>query len=74
MTFTTESGSVYQVDEPEKKLRQIKGAFKTVPPHRAEWRKFVELSVTPGLCALIVWPDDTFTRTTRVVSVTPCLN
>ena len=83
MTFTTASGSVYQVDTEGKRIRQIKGRMseRVNRNGNGQWVDFTEIYVRAGRSALIVWPDvaaiddcTALTATSRVVSIVPCLN
>ena len=84
MTFTTASGSVYQVDTEDKRIRQIKGrtSERVNRNGNGQWVDFTEIDVRAGRSALIVWPRDVaaidgctdITVTSRVVSIVPCLN
>ena len=75
--YWTESGSVYQVDEDRRRVRQLM----VVPggsPHTlsdGEWREYERLTGgLPGDRALFWWPDGKphdFTMTTRVLRVEP---
>lgn len=69
--FTTQSGSVYEVDPLRKRIRQLKGAS---THHGGEWFDFTELDISPGRAALVLCPNDYFMRTSKVLSVQPCLN
>ncbi len=87
MTFTTASGSVYQVDTEDKRIRQIKGRMseRVNRNGNGQWVDFTEIDVRAGRSAFIVWPRDVaaidgredateITTTSRVVSIVPCLN
>lgn len=59
-TFTTESGSVYEVDWPNMTVRRYAGPG-SGPSVRAteNWRRFTSLRLNVGEPAVIVWDDDT---------------
>ena len=71
MTFTTKSGSVYQVLAESKRIRQIKG---TSTRFGDAWFDFLEIFVLPGRRAFVLCPNDYIVQTSQVVSVVPCLN
>lgn len=60
ITFSTISGSIYQVDEENKRIRRITGK---TPPHRTfapdgKWKPFEEITfIEVGLSACIKWPE-----------------
>lgn len=63
MRFITQSGSVYEVDADNKKLRRLTG--RTDPTPRlgkdGEWRQYSEIVPDPiekGKQVLIVWGED----------------
>lgn len=77
MTFTTMSGSVYQVDAEERRIRQVKlgerrGTWST--RHEGDWWTYEHLEIHPGESAIVIGAGNYIMRTSRVVSVTPCLN
>lgn len=64
MRFTTESGSLYEVDEKAKKIRRLNGVKNPTPRtgKDGQWRTYRELHpdpVTVGRGVVIVWGEDT---------------
>lgn len=55
-TFHTESGSIYEIDEENKKARKVHGT----PTERAtiEWREFSSWGIVDG-SLMITWTSDT---------------
>lgn len=62
-TFTTESGSTYQVDLTNKKIRRVKGVADPTPRQGrdGEWKAFKQLipnAVTVGHPLIVMWTDE----------------
>jgi len=60
MRFTTISGSLYEVDTENKKIRRLNGKKDPTPRQGkdGEWRGYLgELSVTIGQPVWIIWAD-----------------
>ena len=72
MKFETESGSVYEVDEVEKRIRFVEGAR---PPHwtfapAGEWKSFEDISyVCVGRHVTVTWADGRPTITNYVKAI-----
>lgn len=63
MLFYTVSGSAYEVDSVNKRIRRLSGKANPTPRQGkdGEWRNYAELHPAPlkvGESALIVWGDD----------------
>jgi hypothetical protein len=76
----TSSGSNYQVDVNNKRVRRLNTfdhPAKSIRVNDNEWRDFVEVGsvsggeyvFTLGETALFVWKDDTMTMTSNVVEI-----
>jgi hypothetical protein len=77
LTFTTVSGSLYEIDQREKRIRWLSGKtrHRTFPADR-QWRAFHEITyLEPGMSCVIVWsetkdgerPDCTMTSVVKAV-------
>ncbi len=80
MIFTTETGSVYEVDETNRRIRRLTGAGKPTERVGDGWREYASIGVTVGEESMIIWPEGTpllpgslgglpVTITSRVVGV-----
>lgn len=75
ITFTTESGSTWEVDDAEKQVRRLEGPANT--DHRREWRTYaIRRPIEIGKSAVFIWPElsqfeehPNVTTTSRVTSV-----
>ena len=70
MIYVTKSGSEYEVNESERKARQLKcGGQRERPSEHftmGEWREYTELSKHEVLA--VDWPDGQVTVTSRIVA------
>jgi len=61
LRFTTESGSVYEVDCEDKKIRRLNG-IKSPTARQGkdgEWKNYSDLLLTKGASCIIVWDAKT---------------
>jgi hypothetical protein len=58
MKFRTRSGSLYELDEANKRARMLEGR-RTSNRLTNEWRPYTDALVKVGLSAFITWTDDT---------------
>lgn len=68
MIFHTESGSVYELDLRQKRLRRLSGVATPRTPD-GEWREFVACVRMPDGSMLFEWSDGKGTRTTAVTKI-----
>ncbi len=62
MTFTTQSGSTYELDVERKRVRRLSGARAPEPRLGTDggWRSYKDVSdVRRGACVFITWPEGT---------------
>ena len=64
MKFTTQSGSVYEINTDSKKIRRLKGTEDPTPRQGkdGEWRSYADIFPNPiqvGRGVVIAWGDDT---------------
>jgi hypothetical protein len=75
VTFTTSSGSRYEVDAPGQRIRRLGGRTEPTPRQGIDgrWREYVEIGpVEVGLPVLVLWTHEPHlpgTVTSRVVTV-----
>jgi len=57
MVAVTASGSVYEIDEAQKRVRRLKGAKDPTPRQGAdgEWKEYSDINVCSNGSLLIVW-------------------
>lgn len=75
MTFTTESGSVYEVNTQESKIRKL-GGTSSAKRVSENWRPYIELlQIKVGDRAIIVWPNETevLEKTKALIVLNPSL-
>jgi hypothetical protein len=73
----TFSGSVYEIDRPNKRIRRLSGETPAKHPQDHDWRKFLEAypnNIEVGSSILILWDtgsrmDVPTTRTSYVIQV-----
>lgn len=59
--FSTETGSLYEVDEEHKKIRRLSGKIDPQPRQGkdGEWKEYDILFLTVDRSASIIWPEGT---------------
>lgn len=60
MKFTTYSGSIYQVDDANKRIRRMHGVKPPTERQGNDWKTYASISaIEVGKPVLIVWGSDT---------------
>jgi hypothetical protein len=61
MKFQTTTGSLYEVDAVQQKVRRLSGVKDPQPRQGkdGEWRAYVDLQLKEGKCAVIFWDPAT---------------
>jgi hypothetical protein len=78
MTFKTQSGSVYEVDHAQSRVRRLSGTHDPTNSQGAdgEWRQYYSALVELGYSAYFQWnkDDSKATITSPVVEIDGCLD
>lgn len=59
MKFTTETGSVYEVDETNRRIRRLSGERQPTQRVGDGWQEYASLGLAVGNEAIILWPETT---------------
>jgi hypothetical protein len=66
--FHTETGSVYELDLPQKRMRRLSGVATPRTPD-GQWRTYVDCARMPDGSMLFEWSDGKGTRTSTVTKI-----